>query len=422
MEQKEGQKNEIIKKELKQLKERIIESVNITQEPQNSATNNQVINDQTIQEKIEQEVKWLVKKFDLSFDQRRAMEMELFYSLRKLDILQELVDDEDVTEIMVNGYKDIFYEKEGSIFKWNKCFTSKEKLDDIIQQIVASNNRIVNESSPIVDTRLENGSRVNVVLPPISLGGSIISIRKFPKDPISMNQLIKINSISKEAADFLKELVYSGYNIFVSGGTGSGKTTFLNALSEFIPKEERVITIEDSAELKIKGIENLIRLETRNANVQGKLEVNIRELIKSSLRMRPNRIIIGECRGAEALDMLQAMNTGHNGSLSTGHSNSNADMVYRLETMVLMGMDLPIPAIRSQIASGIDLFIHLSRLRDKSRKVVEISEVKGIENGEIVLNKLFQFKEKGVLNHKIDGVWERVGTLIHQEKKYAAGR
>lgn len=397
--------------DLDKIRAQIIQTINVTE----------ASNDQMIQDKIEQEVNKIGKMNNLSFEKRQKMEMELFHSLRKLDVLQELVDDDDVTEIMVNGYQNIFYEKEGRVIKWNKSFPSKEKLDDIIQQIVAGNNRIVNESSPVVDTRLENGSRVNVVLPPISLDGSIISIRKFPKDPITMQQLVEMDSISSEVADFLKELVYSGYNIFVSGGTGSGKTTFLNALSEFIPKEERVITIEDSAELKIKGIENLIRLETRNANVQGKLEITIRDLIKASLRMRPNRIIVGECRGCEALDMLQAMNTGHNGSLSTGHSNSTIDMVYRLETMVLMGMELPLTAIRSQIASGIDIFVHLGRLRDKSRKVIEVSEVKGIESGEIILNKLYQFQEKGVINHKIKGEWERIGTLFHEEKKHAAG-
>lgn len=397
--------------DLDKIRAQIIQTINVTE----------ASNDQMIQDKIEQEVNKIGKMNNLSFEKRQKMEMELFHSLRKLDVLQELVDDDDVTEIMVNGYQNIFYEKEGRVIKWNKSFPSKEKLDDIIQQIVAGNNRIVNESSPVVDTRLENGSRVNVVLPPISLDGSIISIRKFPKDPITMQQLVEMDSISSEVADFLKELVYSGYNIFVSGGTGSGKTTFLNALSEFIPKEERVITIEDSAELKIKGIENLIRLETRNANVQGKLEITIRDLIKASLRMRPNRIIVGECRGCEALDMLQAMNTGHNGSLSTGHSNSTIDMVYRLETMVLMGMELPLTAIRSQIASGIDIFVHLGRLRDKSRKVIEVSEVKGIESGEIILNKLYQFQEKGVIDHKIKGEWERIGTLFHEEKKHAAG-
>jgi len=299
-----------MKQELYKIREHIIEEVNIFG----------AMNDEDIKQKIEQEMNKFSKKQVLSFHERENFEKELFHSLRKLDILQELVDDDEISEIMVNGFKEIFFEKKGKVFKWDKQFDSKEKLDDIIQQIVGTNNRIVNESVPIVDTRLSDGSRVNIVLFPISLGGTALSIRKFPKDPMTMNELIQRNSISKEAAEFLNELVSSGYNIFVSGGTGSGKTTFLNALSEFIPKDERVITIEDSAELKINGIENLIRLETRNANVQGKLEISIRDLIKTSLRMRPNRIIVGECRGAEALDMLQAMNTGHSGSLSTGQT------------------------------------------------------------------------------------------------------
>ena len=305
---------------------------------------------------------------------------------------------------------------------WNKSFVEKEKLEDVIQQIVAKCNRTVNEANPIVDARLENGSRVNIVLAPVALNGPIVTIRRFSDDPITMSKLLQFGSITEEAVAFLKNLVYAGYNIFISGGTGSGKTTFLNALSEFIPKEERIITIEDSAELQIRGVPNLVRMETRNANVEGCQEITIRDLIKSSLRMRPDRIVVGEVRGAEALDMLQCLNTGHDGSLSTGHANSARDMLSRLETMVLMGMDLPLSAIRRQMASGIDIIVHLGRLRDKTRKVLEIVEVTGFENQEIVIQPLYLFQETGEdENGKVQGQLTKVGELEHKEKWKSAG-
>ena len=332
---------------------------------------------------------------------------EVFASLRKMDILQEYLDDEEVTEIMVNGYDKIFIEKEGRLFETGKTFDSQQKLEDIIQQMVASCNRSVNETSPIADARLPSGERVNVVLPPIALNGPIVTIRRFPAHPITMQKLIDLGSVTKEAANFLKELVVARYNIFISGGTGSGKTTFLNALSQYIPTDERIITIEDSAELKLLDAENLVRLETRNANIEGCEPITIRDLIKTALRMRPERVIVGEVRGPEAMDMLQAMNTGHDGSLSTGHSNSTKDMLARLETMVLMGMDIPLAAVRGQISSGIDIMVHLGRMRDRSRKVLEISEIKGLEGGEILLNTLYLY-EKGQLVKKND--------LLNKEK------
>lgn len=375
--------------------------------------------DEEILELIWEEIRECGKMYSL--EQRERLSKSVFHSLRKLDVLQELVEDKDITEIMVNGHEHIFYEKSGRIYEWEGRFSSKEKLEDIIQQIVAGNNRMVNESNPIVDTRLSDGSRVNIVLSPIALDGSVISIRKFPDEPMRMEQLIRYQSISKEVVDFLELLVKSGYNIFISGGTGSGKTTFLNALSEFIPKETRVITIEDSAELKITGIPNLVRFETRNANVQGENAVTMRDLIRTALRARPDIIIVGECRGAEALDMLQAMNTGHDGSLSTGHANSCVDMISRLETMVLMGMELPLSAIRGQIASGIDILIHLGRMRDRSRKVLEIAEIDGMKDGEVSLHTLFQFKETGETDGKIEGIWEKTGELKHTQKLKAAG-
>lgn len=377
--------------------------------------------DEELCDLIQEEMKESRRGRVISLMQREKLTERVFNSLRKLDVLQELLEDEEITEIMVNGPEKIFYEKQGGLYQWDKQFSSVDKLEDIIQQIAGNSNRMVNESSPIVDTRLSDGSRVNIVLHPIALDGSMICIRKFPKEPLGMRQLLAYHSISEEAADFLKKLVRAGYNIFVSGGTGSGKTTFLNALSEFIPEEERIITIEDSAELKITGIPNLVRLETRNANAQGTNAVPMRDLIKTALRMRPDRIIVGECRGAEALDMLQAMNTGHDGSLSTGHANSARDMLSRLETMVLMGMELPLAAIRGQIASGIDIFVHLGRMRDRSRKVLEIAEVDGIKDGEIVLHPLFLFRETGHDNSRVEGVWEKAGELKHKDKLYFAG-
>ncbi len=335
----------------------------------------------------------------------RRLRTELFDSLRRLDILQNLVEDTSITEIMINGPDHIFVEKEGILKKWEQSFESEEKLKDVIQQIVAGCNRVVNEASPIVDARLANGSRVNIVMNPIALNGPIVTIRRFPDKPIDMERLISNHSITAEVADFLKALIIAKYNIFISGGTGSGKTTFLNVLSGFIPKDERIITIEDSAELQLQGLENLVRLETRNSNVEGCLEITMRELIKSSLRMRPDRIIVGEVRGAEAADMITCLNTGHEGSLSTGHANSAKDMLARLETMILMGMSIPLEAIRRQIASGIDILVHLGRLRDGSRKVLEVLEVIGYEEGEFMLNPLFQFEE--VLVEESGSVVER---------------
>lgn len=356
----------------------------------------------------------------LSLSQRQKLAKEIFHALRRLDILEDLLQDEQITEIMVNGTSHIFYEKDGRLYEWERHFVSEEKLQDVIQQIVGAGNRMVNELHPIVDTRLSNGSRVNIVLKPIAIDGTAMSIRRFPKEPVTMQQLLKWNSLSEEIMQLMQQLVYAGYNIFVSGGTGSGKTTFLNALSAFIPKEERIVTIEDSAELQIRGIPNLVRLETRNNKLEGSEEITIRDLIKSALRMRPNRIIVGECRGAEALDVLQAMNTGHS-SLSTGHANSARDMISRLETMVLMGMDIPIPAIRGQIASGIDIIIHLGRLRDGSRKVLQIVEVSGMEEGQVMLHELFEFSELGEENGQVQGIWKKKGELRYQEKLRAAG-
>lgn len=354
--------------------------------------------------------------------ERKRLRKELFDSLRRLDILQIFVEDSAVTEIMINGKDHIFVEKAGQLQQLDIGFDSVEKLQDVIQQIVAGCNRVVNEASPIVDARLSDGSRVNIVMNPIALDGPVVTIRRFPDKPITVRQLMEMGSISLEAVEFLQKLVKAKYNIFISGGTGSGKTTFLNALSGFIPAEERVITIEDSAELQLQGIPNLVRLETRNSNVEGCREISIRELIRSSLRMRPDRIIVGEVRGPEAIDMLQAMNTGHDGSLSTGHANTATDMLSRLENMVLMGADLPLPAIRQQIASGIDVIVHLGRLRDKSRKVLEITEVAGCERDVIRLNPLFVYEEAGEdSSGRIIGKLQRKGGLLHENKLKAAG-
>ncbi len=357
----------------------------------------------------------------MNLSDRKRVEGHVFNSLRKLDVLEDLLKDEDITEIMINGPDNIFIERNGRVEKWTEKFSSEEKLNDVIQSIVANSNKIVNESNPIVDTRLEDGSRVNIVLPPAAVDYSILSIRKFPKEQMTMERLKSFGSIDEEQIEFMKKLVISGYNIFVSGGTGSGKTSFLNALGEFIPKDERVITIEDSAELQLKNVENIVRLEARNANLEGNNEITIRDLLKSSLRMRPDRIIVGECRGAEALEMLQAFNTGHDGSLSTGHSNSCKDMLSRLETMVLMGAEIPLGAIRQQIASGIDIIVQLGRLRDKSRKLIEIAEVVDFADDEIRLNPLYRFKELEEINGRINGQWEKVGDLENKEKLLASG-
>lgn len=360
----------------------------------------------------------------LRFADRYQLKTELFNSVRRLDILQELLDDDTITEIMVNGVGNIYIERAGRLVKWHKTFTSREKLQDIIQAIVAYSNRVANESVPIVDARLQRGERVNIVMNPIAIDGPVITIRRFPEKPISMEKLIAWGSVSQEAAEFLKGLVQAGYNIFISGGTGSGKTTFLNALSNFIPKDERIITIEDNAELQIQGVRNLVRLEARRPNAEGDGEVTIRDLIRSSLRMRPDRIIVGEVRGEETIDMLQSLNTGHDGSLSTGHGNSPKDMLSRLETMVLMGLEIPVSAIRRQIASGIDIMVHLSRMRDKSRKVLEILEIDGydIPTGEIRTHTLYEYEVKGEdKNGRLLGELKRTGELHHRQKLERAG-
>lgn len=342
----------------------------------------------------------------------------VFHGIRGLDVLQELVDNPEITEIMINGPGKIFIERNGKLQPYEKEFSSREKLEDVIQQIVADANRIINEANPIVDVRLRDGSRVNVVLRPVALDGPVVTIRKFPERPITIDTLIALGSITAEAAEFLRKLVVAKYNIFISGGTGSGKTTFLNALSNFIPEDERIITIEDSAELQIQGISNLVRLETRNANVEGKNAISIRDLIKSSLRMRPDRIVVGEIRDAAAVDLLSAMNTGHDGSLSTGHANSSRDMLCRLETLVLMGMEIPLSAVRRQMASALDIIVHLGRLRDKSRKILEISEVLDLKDGEIVLQPLYVFAEEGEdAEGKIKGQLKRLPVPLENQWK-----
>lgn len=380
-----------------------------------------VMTDKELEELIEQVLMERSRRNALSLDQREQYGREIFNSMRKLDVLQELLEDEEITEVMVNGRNHIFYEKAGLLQEWDRQFASEEKLSDVIQQMVGRNNRRVNASAPIADTRLSDGSRVNIVLSPVAVDGSCISIRKFPKEALTMKRLTELGSLSKELAEYLGVLVRSGYNIFISGGTGSGKTTFLNALSGYIPAEERLITIEDSAELQIRGIPNLVRLETRNRGSEGTEEIGIRDLIRTALRMRPDRIIVGECRGAETLDMLQAMNTGHDGSLSTGHANSSRDMLSRLETMVLMGMELPVGAIRGQIAAGIDILIHLGRLRDKSRKVLEVAELDGVSEGEICLRLLGRFEETREDKGMISGRWCVKKRLKQREKLKASG-
>ncbi len=365
--------------------------------------------DEEIVEIIDDNIITRSKSRYISIEDKRHIQKTIFNSIRRYDILQDLIEDSDITEIMINGYDNIFFEKKGCIIPWDERFESDKKLEDIIQQIVSRSNRIVNESNPIVDARLEDGSRVNIVLPPVSLSGPVVTIRKFPEEPISIKDLIGFASLTKELAIFLERLVIAGYNIFISGGTGSGKTTFLNVLSNFIPNDERVITIEDSAELQIRNIKNLVRLEVRNANIEGKNEISIRDLIKSSLRMRPDRIVVGEVRDGAALDMLQAMNTGHDGSLSTGHANSTIDMLNRLEVLCIMGnSSVPIEAVRKQIASALDIIIHLDRLRDKSRKVIEVSEIIACRDGKYILNKLYQFDDKGE---------DEEGNVIGQIKK-----
>ncbi|MGI6144418.1 MAG: CpaF family protein [Clostridia bacterium] len=381
------------------------------------------LSDEEIEEIITKAVFEKSRETYLSVTDKQFLISYFFNAMRRLDIIQPLLDDPAVTEIMVNGPDDIFIEREGRISKLNLAFVNKERLEDVIQTIVSKVNRTVNEASPIVDARLEDGSRVSVVLPPIALNGPILTIRKFPDKPMTMEQLLAYGALTEEAAAVLEHMVKAKYNIFICGGTGSGKTTFLNALSNFIPADERIVTIEDSAELQIVNVKNIVKLETRNANTEGKGQITIRDLIKTSLRMRPDRIIVGEVRGGEALDMLQAMNTGHDGSLSTGHANSTKDMLSRLETMVLTASSFPLEAIRQQIASALDVIIHLGRLRDKTRRVLEISEVVGYQDGEIVLNPLFFFNEEGKMSaEKVEGALVRTeNPMIHTMKFKMSG-
>lgn len=373
--------------------------------------------DEEILECIEEHVLRAGHSVYLSVDEKKELIQRIFYSIRKLDILQEILEDREITEIMVNGPDHIFIERNGGIEPYPRTFFSAEKLDDVIQQIVSKANRRVNEANPIVDVRLSDGSRVNVVLPPVAINGPIVTIRKFPDQPISMDKLVEFHSISEEAAVFLQTLVRAKYNIFISGGTGSGKTTFLNALSQYIPLDERIITIEDSAELQLQSQPNLVRLEMRSANVEGKNEVTIRELMKSALRMRPDRIILGEVRDAAACELLSVMNTGHDGSLSTGHANSPIDMMNRLETLALTGMDIPLAAIRNQIASALDIVVQLGRLRDKSRRVLEVDEVMGVRDGKVVLRPIFVFRETGDERDSLEGKLESTGNELHHTEK-----
>lgn len=410
----EVQRPEEIQKITEKMRREILQSIDA----------NQVLTDDELLQLIQDRVLQAIKTSYLSLSERAKVIDDIYNSMRGLDVLQGLLDDPTITEIMINGPDHIFIEQNGRLFQTSLRFSSEERLESVVSTIASNINRTVNEANPICDARLKDGSRVNIVMPPVALNGATVTIRKFPEDPWTIEKLVAIGSLTKEAADFLERLVKAKYNIFVSGGTGTGKTTFLNALSNFIPKDERIITIEDSAELQIKGIANLVRLETKNANLEGKGQITIRDLIKSSLRMRPERIVVGEVRGPEALDMLQAMNTGHDGSLSTGHANSARDILSRLETMVLTGADMPLEAIRQQIASAVDIIIQLSRFRDKSRRVMEIVEVTGYEKGEILLNQLYRFEIEGKTEEKkIIGSLKRVEEheLQHQEKLIQAG-
>ena len=377
------------------------------------------ISDEALMDSID-EVLMLPQHRFTDYKSKRAAAKEVFNSIRKLDVLSELLEDDSITEIMVNGLSNIYVERGGRLMKTSLKFKDAQALGDVIQRIAARSNKIVNEASPIIDTRLEDGSRVNIVLSPITPDGSVITIRKFYDTPLDMEKLLEYKSLPKVLADFLKLLVEGGYNIFISGGTGTGKTTFLNALSNYIPKNERVITIEDSCELKLNGVENLVRMEARNANNEGKNGITIRDMIRASLRMRPDRLIIGEVRGGEALDMLQGLNSGHEGSLSTGHSNGPAEMLLRLETMVLMAVDMPVPAIRSQIASALDIIVHLARFKDGSRRVVSVCEVEGIEekNGScnIKLNTIYDYQEQLTGRYDNATVETFKNKLVHREK------
>lgn len=382
------------------------------------------LSDDELEKKVEQITEQHLSGQYVPIEQRVSIVEQVYSSIRGFGLLDAIISDDTITEVMINGPQNVFIEQNGRLFKLDKQFESQRRLEDIIQRIVGLAGREVNQANPICDTRLPDGSRVNVVLPPIALCGPTLTIRKFSKEPMTIAKLIKYGSITQEIADKLELLVRAKYNIFICGGTGSGKTTFLNALSNYIPKDERVITIEDSAELQIEGVENLVRLETRNANASGAGQITIRDLIKSSLRMRPERIVVGEVRGGEALDMLQAMNTGHDGSLSTGHANSTQDMLSRLETMVLQGADgLPLEAIRQQISSAVDIIIHLSRLRDKSRKTMEITEVVGYRNGQIELNPLYVFEEdENSTLYKVSGSLKRTANkMVHRNKLIMTG-
>lgn len=382
----------------KHLREEVVASFDYSEE----------ITEEDLYRKIDQVIVQASKNYFLTLEKKEKLRREVYASIRGLDILEELLLDDGITEIMINGSEDIFLEEGGKIHRWSGRFESGQRLEDIVQLIVARANRIVNEANPIVDARLSDGSRVNVILPPVALNGPIVTIRKFSRDPLTMEKLTGMGAVTSEAAEFLKLLVEAKYNIFICGGTGSGKTTFLNALTAFIPGSERIITIEDAAELRVNGIENLVRLEVRNKNMEGLGEISIRELIRTSLRMRPDRIIVGEVRGAETIDMLQAMNTGHDGSLSTGHGNSVSDMLDRLETMVLLGSDIPLAAARRQISSAIDVMVHLGRIRDGRRCVLEISEILGCRDGEIEINPLFIHQE---------GELKRTGAVFVQQMK-----
>jgi pilus assembly protein CpaF len=358
----------------------------------------------------------ITKESYLSLADKEELSLRVYNSILKLDLLQEFIDDPDISEVMINGYDNIYYEKKGVIHRSDKTFESKEKLEDVVQRIVAGCNKSVNETYPIADARLADGSRVNIVLYPIALNGPIVTIRRFGKHVLTMEDMVDMEIVSKDVADFLNRLIVAGYNMVISGGTSSGKTTLLNALSNYIPRDERIITIEDNAELRIIGVDNLVTLETRRQLYDESRDITIRDLIKTALRMRPDRIIVGECRGAEAFDMLQAMNTGHDGSLTTAHANSAKDMLLRLEAMVLMAVDLPIDAIRRQIASAVDIVVHLERLPDRSRRITQISEIAGLEKGEIIMNELFNLESE-------NGRYEikRNGNLIHKEKLQRRG-
>lgn len=395
-------KKEDVRKELKAV---VLEELNFIEE----------VNDEQVLEVIDRVLKTSRLSRNISLSRRCELRQELFHSIRKLDVLEELLEDETVTEIMINGENGIFVEREGQLETFSGEKIPKERLEELVVKITGESNRMINEASPLADARLGDGSRVHVAVSPVALDGIVITIRKFPKKAITLDDLMEKGTLNEELAGFLRQAVQAKYNIFVSGSTGTGKTTLLNVLSDFIPKNERIITIEDTAELRILNVPNLVRLESRTSVIEGCREITIRDLLRASLRMRPDRIIVGEVRGAEAVDMVQAFCTGHAGSLSTGHGNSTKDMLYRLETMILMGMDIPAQAVRRQLASGIDLMIHLGRLRNKRRVILEISEIEGCENGEIILNPLYRFEENGA------GAWEKVGELRHKEKMVRAG-